>query len=69
LQAEYHNPDFGFSDGESGVVVVFDTRIPGIAERLHRERAAWRENADIKALSPDHLALIVKPGGARGLAA
>jgi alpha-beta hydrolase superfamily lysophospholipase len=49
-------------------LVVFDLRALGSAERLHRERAAWRENADIELLDFDHAVLIVRPGAARRLA-
>ncbi len=48
------------------IVVLFDVRIPGVAERLHSERAAHREFGDIEALDRDHYALIVRPGGAHG---
>lgn len=47
------------------VWTVFDVRIPGAAERLHRERAAWAEDADLEALDPDHFVLVVRPGAAR----
>lgn len=49
-------------------VTVFDVRIPGTAERLHRERAAWAEHADIEAVDHNHYVLIVRPGGSRRLA-
>jgi hypothetical protein len=49
------------NSGES-TLVIFDLRIPGSAERLHRERAAWREHADIEMLNLDHAVLIVWPG-------
>jgi hypothetical protein len=49
------------------MVVLFDLRLPGTPERLHRERAAWQEHSDIEALDQDHFALIVQPGGARRL--
>lgn len=45
-------------------LVVFDVRVPGAAERLISERAAWREDAKIELLGPDHAALIVRAGGA-----
>ncbi len=43
-------------------MVLFDLRIPGVAERLHRERAAWQERGDIEALDQNHFVLIVRPG-------
>jgi hypothetical protein len=45
---------------------IYDIHIPGIAERLHRERAAWQGRSDIKALDENHFALTVRPGGALG---
>ncbi len=41
-------------------LVVFDVRYPGIAERLHRERAVWQERSDIEALDQNHFVLIVR---------
>lgn len=52
-----HEPEYSLT--------IFDVRIPGIAERLHRERAGWADEADIEALDRDHYALIVKPGQTR----
>jgi hypothetical protein len=54
---------------EAEVAVLFDLRIPGVAERLHRERAVWQEDAEIEALDQDHFVLMVRPGGARRLPA
>lgn len=45
-------------------LVVYDPRIPGSAERLHSERAAWAEHGDIEALDHNHYVLIVHPGAA-----
>ncbi len=45
-------------------LVVNDLRIPGSAERLHRERAAWAEHGDIEALDENHYVLIVRTGAA-----
>ena len=50
------------------MVVLFDLRLPGVADRLLRERAAWQGQSDIQALDGNHFALIVKAGGARRLA-
>jgi hypothetical protein len=49
------------------MVVLFNLRLPGVADRLHRERAAWQGQSDIEALDENHFALIVKAGGARKL--
>jgi hypothetical protein len=51
------------------LIVLFDLREDGAAESLHRQRAAWQEDSDIQALSEDIFVLIVRPGGARRLAA
>jgi hypothetical protein len=37
------------------MVVLFDLRLPGIAERLHRERAAWQR------LTTDELRWLTEP--------
>lgn len=49
---------------DQSTLTAFDVRIPGVAERLHRERAAWAECADIEAIDRDHYVLVVRPGGA-----
>jgi len=49
-------------------VVLFDLRLPGTAERLHGERAAWQGQSEIEAIDEDHFVLIVYAGGARRLA-
>jgi hypothetical protein len=54
---------------EECVLTIYDLRYLGSAERLHRERAAWREQAVIEALDEDHFVLIVRPGRAGRLAA
>ena len=62
-------PNPFYTSSEAYELVIFDLRIPGIAERLHRERAAWQERGDLEALDEDHFVLIVSPGATRGLAA
>jgi hypothetical protein len=62
-------PNQAYHDSRRYELIIFDVRIPGVAERLHRERAAWQEAADIEALDADHFALVVRAGGARRLAA
>jgi hypothetical protein len=62
-------PETLFPNAPEYIVVLFDVRIPGVVVRLHRERAAWQEYADIEALDQDHFVLIIRPGGARRLAA
>ena len=46
-------------------LVTFDVRTPRAAARLHSERAAWQEYADIVMLDFDYAVLIVRPGAAR----
>jgi hypothetical protein len=58
-----------YPNSEPYEVVLLDDCIPGIAERLHRERATWQEDADIEALDQDHFVLMVRPGRARRLPA
>ena len=48
-----------------GIAVVYDVRLPGVAERFHHDRLAWGEAADVEMLDLDHPVLIVRPGGAR----
>jgi hypothetical protein len=51
------------------IIVLFDLRLPGTAQRLDRERAAWQAESDTESLDENHVALLVQPGGARRLAA
>jgi hypothetical protein len=53
-----------YPDPQTELWTLFDLRIPGTADRLHRERAAWQEWGDLEALDEDHFVLIVRPGGA-----
>jgi hypothetical protein len=48
-------------------LIVFDLRIPGAAERFHRERWAWAEAGNVEMLDENHPVLLVKPGSARRL--
>ena len=51
-----------YCEGAKRILVMFDVRIPGVAERMHRERAAWRPPATVEALGRNHFVLIVRPG-------
>ena len=62
-------PNQSYHEGKIKTFVVFNVRIPGAAERLQSERAAWGECEDIEALDQNHYVLIVRPGGAQRLAA
>lgn len=50
-----------YSRSETDVRILFDLRIAGSAERLHRERSVWQERSDIEALDEDHFVLIIRP--------
>ena len=60
-------PNQSYHEGKTETLVIFNIRIPGAADRLHSERAAWGECGDIETLDQDHYVLIVHPGGARRL--
>ena len=47
------------------VIILFDLRLPGTADRMDCERAAWQAQCDIEALDENHFVLLVRPGGAR----
>ena len=47
--------------------VVFDLRVLDAPERLHRERSAWKDQADIEMLDHDHAVLVIRSGSARRL--
>ncbi len=61
-------PARGYLNHRDYTLVVFDLHVAGGVERLHRERAAWREYADIEMLDYDHAVLVVWPGAARRVA-
>jgi hypothetical protein len=48
-------------------LTIYDLRLSGTEERLHRERAAWQQHAETEVIDKDHVILIVHTGGARGL--
>lgn len=63
-------PDCEFyPEGETEVRILFDLRIPGSTERIHRERAAWQEHSEIEALDSDHFVLTIRAGWCIRLAA
>src|SRR5215211_6156283 len=43
-------------------IVVFDTRLPGVAKRFDNERARWGELADVEMLDLNHPVLVVRSG-------
>ena len=60
-------PHRAYRKGAEFTLIVFDLRIPGAAERFHRERWAWAEAGNVEMLDEDHPVLIVQPGSARRL--
>jgi hypothetical protein len=50
------------------LLTVFDWRERGVRDRLHRERDAWGPSATVEDLGYGRVVLIVRPGGALGLA-
>ena len=60
-------PHKAYRRGAEFTLIVFNLRIPGAAERFHRERWAWAEAGDVEMLDEDHPVLIVHPGSARRL--
>jgi hypothetical protein len=49
-----------YLEKETEVRILFDLRIPGCAERIHRERALWQEQSDIEALDENHFILAIR---------
>ena len=61
-------PKKDYRNGGKSTLIIFDLHVSGSVVRLHSERAAWQEHADIEMLDFNHAALIVRPGAARRLA-
>jgi hypothetical protein len=53
-----------YSRDEADVRILFDLRIAGSADLLHRERSIWQERSDIEVLDEDHFVLIIRVGSA-----
>jgi len=60
-------PHKAYRRGAEFTLILFDLRIPGAAERFHRERWAWAEAGEVEMLDQDHPVLIVRPGSSRRL--
>jgi hypothetical protein len=56
------------SKPDTEVWITFDCSGPGKEDRLHRERRAWSSCAAIESLGDEGVVLVVRPGGAKGLA-
>jgi hypothetical protein len=56
------------SNSTAEIWVLFDCRIRGARNRLHRERRAWGAHATVENLGHGCGVLMVRSGGARKLA-
>lgn len=56
-------------DGPPETLAIFDMRLPGVSDRLHRERAVWREDVDLETVDQAHYTLILRADEAQRLAA
>jgi hypothetical protein len=58
-----------FYSENSAIWILCDVTDAEGAEALHRLRAFFQADADLRAFGPEHFVLVVKPGAARRLAA
>jgi hypothetical protein len=65
----YAPQEESYPNEQPSMWALFDLRLPGVAERLHRERVAWQEHSEIEVLDRDHSILIMYPGSAERSAA
>jgi hypothetical protein len=56
-----------YPDSRMHILVIYDLRTTGTAERLDREHEGWQGNADVEMFDLDHAVLAICPGGARRL--
>ena len=56
-----------YPGGPQGLVVIFDLQDPEAATAPKYHRAAWHEYAGVELLDGYYHALIIRPGGAKGL--
>jgi hypothetical protein len=56
-----------YTNSRSSILVIFDIRIPGTAERLLKLHDILQEYTDIDAIDEHHFVLEIWPGAARGL--
>jgi hypothetical protein len=47
-------------DTAASELVLFDVRIPGIADQLHKVRAIYQEKSDLEALDENHFVLLIQ---------
>ena|SRR5215211_1611013 len=50
---------FDLTDAAAFEVVLFDVRIPGIADQLHEARAIYQEKSDLEFLDVNHAVLLI----------
>ncbi len=63
-------PQIGFyPEHETEVWVLCDLREPDAVRFIHSMRAAYQEHSDLAGFGPDHLILLIFPGGALEAAA
>jgi hypothetical protein len=60
-------PKTSYPSSSEYMVALFDIRLPGAADRLDRERAAWQAQIDPVAFDEHHVIRLVRTGGARRL--
>jgi hypothetical protein len=58
------SPQQVYSNHDKGIWVLYDLRCPEACQHLHEQRATWQELSDLAALGPDHMILMLSPGGA-----
>ena len=51
-----------YLDDSESLLVVFDLSVPGGADALDRQRAAWSDRCDVEVLDECHRALVIRPG-------
>jgi hypothetical protein len=52
------------STDKSSILVMYDVRIPGIAELLHRLRDTLQDYGTLEAIDQNHFVLVIWPGAA-----
>jgi hypothetical protein len=60
------SPNPLYRSSETYELVIYDVRIPTVADRLRARGAAWGEDGDTEALDEHHFVLIVRLGSAHG---
>lgn len=62
-------PTLFYQGNKPCIAVLFDTADPRQCSLLHELRAVFQEDSDVAALNEDLFVLLIRPGGARRLAA